>query len=192
MRNRYFLLSLFVLVATAQLYVPSSMIMEREDILDQGKAYRFKTQPIDPNDPMRGKYITLSFKDDQILIPGDSSFVSGMEIFAQIKEDNEGYAIIENIKIQKPDIQAGFVKAEIWNSNFYEDTAHISIRYPFNRYYMEENKAPIAEEKYIEAIRDSTSTTYAIVKIKDGEAVLEDVMIDGVSINEIVSDQKPE
>ena len=49
------LLSVFILVALVQLFVPAKMILDREDILDMGKEYKFKTEPIDPNDPFRGK-----------------------------------------------------------------------------------------------------------------------------------------
>ena len=45
---------------------------------------------------------------------------------------------------------------------------------------------------YFESARDSTSATWALVKIKDGEAVLQDVTIDGISIHEIAGDNKTE
>lgn len=54
MTNKKTLLSVFILVAIVQLYVPAKMILDREDILDTGKEYKFKTEPIDPNDPFRG------------------------------------------------------------------------------------------------------------------------------------------
>ncbi len=51
---------------------------------------------------------------------------------------------------------------------------------------MEESKASDAEEIYAKSLQDTTQLTYALVSIKNGDAVLKDVLIDGVSIKEIV------
>ena len=117
------------------------MILDREDILEHGKAYKFRTQPVDPNDPMRGKYITLGFVDDFIEIQGDSSFLGAHEIFVIVEENDLGFAIIENIGLNEPSDDTDFVKAKISQVSYYEDTANIYIQYPFDRYYMEEFKA---------------------------------------------------
>lgn len=186
MNNKYLLLIAFVFVAAAQIYVPASMILEREDILATGKTFKFRTAPVDPNDPMRGKYITLNFDENVYKIHGEQSFNQGEDVFVHLKEDLDGFIEIEKLSVEKPGEEIDFVKAEIWYISYYNDTSDISINYPFDRYYMEESKAPEAEETYIESLIDSTTITYAVVKIKDGEAVLEDVMIDGISIKEFV------
>ena len=51
---------------------------------------------------------------------------------------------------------------------------------------MEESKAYEAELTYRQSQRDTTKLTYALVSIKNGDAVLKDVLIDGISIKEIV------
>ena len=48
---------LFIIVVCAQLFVPSQMIFQQEDVLKTGTAFKFKTQPVDPSDPFKGKYI---------------------------------------------------------------------------------------------------------------------------------------
>ena len=62
----------------------------------------------------------------------------------------------------------------------------ISIDYPFDTYYMEESKAYDAELTYQRSQLDSTQITFALVHIKNGKAVLKNVLIDGVPIREIV------
>ena len=186
MNNKYFLLIVFVFVAAAQIYVPTSMILEREDILSTGKTFKFKTSPIDPNDPMRGKYITLSFDENSYTIHGEQQFDRGEDVFVHLSKGHDGFVEIGKLSAEKPGKEIDFVKAEIWYINYYNDTSDISISYPFDRYYREESKAPQADTIYSESLRDSTTTTYAVVKIKDGKAVLEDVMIDGISIKELV------
>jgi hypothetical protein len=43
---------------------------------------------------------------------------------------------------------------------------------------------------YQEALSDTLQTIYALVRIKEGKAVLEDVMVDGVPIREVVKREK--
>ncbi len=65
----------------------------------------------------------------------------------------------------------------------------VFIQYPFDRFYMEESKAPQAEITYNESLRDTNQVTYAVVLVKKGEAVVKDVMIDDRSIVDIVRDR---
>ena len=60
MKTKYIFI-LFVIVALIQLFVPAQVILQQESVLETGNVYRFKTQPVDPNDPFRGKYITLNY-----------------------------------------------------------------------------------------------------------------------------------
>ena len=60
------------------------------------------------------------------------------------------------------------------------------IEYPFDRFYMEETKAQAAEDMYRESIIDSTQVAYALVNIRNGEAVIRDVLINGTSVSDLV------
>ena len=54
---------------------------------------------------------------------------------------------------------------------------------------MEETKAKPAEDVYRKAHRDSLpNNIYGLVYIKDGEAVLKDVIINGMSISKYVEE----
>jgi hypothetical protein len=56
---------------------------------------------------------------------------------------------------------------------------------------MEEKKAYDAEIVYNESLRDSIDhNTYALVFVKDGKAVLKDVLIDNISIKELVVEKE--
>ncbi len=74
------------------------------------------------------------------------------------------------------------------NSNYFVEVNSytIDLEFPFTKFYMEETKAADAEKLYWETLRDNSKTIYALVYIKDGDAVLKDVCIDGVSIKELV------
>ena len=182
MKNKI-LLPAFILVALVQLYVPASMIFGKEKVITQGQVYRFKTQPIDPNDPFRGKYINLSFEENFILMPNASEWYRGDPVYVILTTDEKGFAKIESLTKVQPEGDSGYVKASI-NYIITDTMSHVTIQYPFERFYMEESKAANAELAYNEALRDSSQITYALVSIKDGDAVIRDVLINGIPIRE--------
>ena len=96
MNNKKILLPAFILVALVQLYVPSKMILHREEILDTGKEYKFKTAPIDPTDPFRGKYITLRYDENMVEIQNEKDWVRGETIYVFLAKDSDGFAKIKS------------------------------------------------------------------------------------------------
>lgn len=184
MNNRKLILLFFILVALIQLYVPAKMILGREDILLTGKAFKFKTMPVDPNDPFRGKYITLRFKENLIQVKNENDWVGNEPIYVILKTDKDGYAGIQAVSKVKPADNLYFVKARVEYVTG-DSSKNLTVSYPFDRFYMEESKAPEAEKIYRKSLADTNQVTYGLVNIKDGEAVLKDVLINGISINEI-------
>ena len=64
MLNKRYLFAGFILVALLQLFVPANMIWQEEGTIQEGTEFHFKVAPVDPNDPFRGKYISLAFEAD--------------------------------------------------------------------------------------------------------------------------------
>ena len=79
-----------------------------------------------------------------------------------------------------------YFKAWINSTYVSNGETKITVDYPFDRYYMQEFKAPAAETAYVEAQWDTTKVAYSLVRIKEGTAVLKDVLIDGVPIKDMV------
>ena len=186
MQVKKWVLGAFVVVCLVQLGVPASMIISRENILKEGKEFKFVTEPVDPTDPFRGKYITLNYRD--VVFETDTSleWARGETTYVRLREDEEGFARIAGLSKSAPAGDVPFLKATIRYTNLTgKNTQLITVAYPFDRLYMEETLAPAAELAYAEAARDTVSTTWALVRVKNGDAVLEDVLIDGVSIREI-------
>ena len=174
---------LLIVVCICQWYVPASMIAEQESILSEGKIFRFKTAPVDPSDPFRGKYITLSFEADNLKNKTGHELQRGQKVFVIVEEDDQGYARISDITETLPDQGMDYVQAEVGFSN----EEMVRIEYPFQRFYLEESKATDAEKVYWEGNRnDSTQTAYAVVRVRNGQTALEDVMINDRSILDIV------
>ena len=191
MNKKQILLTAFILIALVQLYVPAKMIWQNETILDSGTEYKFRTAPIDPSDPLRGKFITLSYSENTIGVENEKDWIFGEVIYVTLTTGHDGFAKINSISKTKPAGNQDFINAKVGfvtvnGSNI------LTVQYPFNRYYMEESKAPDAEQAYIQSQLDTTKITYALVKIRNGNAVLKDVIIDGKSIKEIVKANQKE
>lgn len=191
MNNKKILLTAFTLVALVQLYVPAKMIWDSEDVLNTGTEFKFKTAPIDPNDPFRGKYITLSYDENTVEVPNEQDWVIGESIYVSLITGKDGFAKILLISKTKPTDNQDFIKAKVM---FVTENGSnkLTIDYPFDTYYMEESKAYDAELTYRRSQRDTSKITYALINIKNGDAILKDVMIDGTSIKEIVKANRKE
>lgn len=174
------ILPVFIIVGLAQWLVPAQMIWKREEALKKGSTFRFVTEPVDPTNPFIGKYITLNFKEDAAWAPKGHSFNEGQTIYVLLKNDSAGFAQIHGITANEPDNQTSFVKAKVHYLSYYTntDSVEVNIDYPFDKFYMEEHKAPKAEAEYRKTNRNTTGPTYAQVKIWKGVAVIENVFID--------------
>ncbi len=189
MHNIKILLPAFILVALVQLFVPAKMIWDKEKVIAIVKEYKFETVPIDPTDPFRGKYVVLRYKENSFYVDNISEWKKGDKIYVLLKEDENGFAKIESVSKEKPLLRDNYVKAKVGHlSNFKPNK--LNIDYPFNRFYMEESKAYAAEQLYRKFQRDSSIKTYGSVSIKNGESVLKDVIIDGMSLKEAVKENR--
>ncbi len=174
---------IFLLVVLAQLYIPASMIFQQENIIASGKAYKFKTQPVDPSDPYRGKYIYLNFEMNS-LATTDSTWISQEDVFVTFVKDSLGFATAKSISRSNPN-SGDYVKVKVDWYNNYEKRVNFSL--PFTEFYMNEAKAYDAEVAHRDAQIDTlANTTYALVYLKNGDAVLQNVFINDIPIAEYV------
>ncbi|SDW18846.1 Uncharacterized membrane-anchored protein [Lutibacter oricola] len=190
MKSKIIIFSLFLIVAVAQLFVPFKMISNQEDVLKTGVAFKFKTEPLDPSDPFRGKYIRLNFEEDKFSIQNKDNWTRNEEVYVVVKNDENGFASIKNIVKEKPLNTTNFITAKVKYIHSYKENKNITIEYPFERFYMDEFKAKPAEDAHQESFKKENNTTYALVYLKNGESVLSDVLINNESIKDIVSKRK--
>jgi uncharacterized membrane-anchored protein len=186
MKTKTLLFGLFLLVAAVQLYIPAEMISHNESIIQTGTVLKFKCEPIDPYDPFQGKFIYLNFSNRTIRVDKAKNYEYNQKIYATFKKDAEGYAIIDKIYKKKPTDRTDFLELIVDNINNYDSIEKITLEYPFNRFYMNEYKAPLAEQTYVESVNDIKKSVYAEVAIKNGTGVIKEVMIDNVSIKDYV------
>ncbi len=185
----------FIVTCLAQLFIPAKMIFDQEDVLKTGVEYKFRTRPVDPTDPMRGKYITLDFRDNKFRLEKTDpsvSFQPEERVFIEFNTDQEGFAQIAAVLKSKP-AHLNYLETTIdYLQPEDQGTTEAFIHFPFDRFYMEEFKAKPAEEAYQQANLDTTVVTYALVHIKGGKAVLKDVIIGGDSIRTVTGENNTE
>ncbi len=177
----------FILVALIQWYVPVKMIFDREDVLSEGVEFKFRTAPIDPIDPFRGAYIALRYRDNTVEITNPESWKRGMTIYVSLAADREGFAKIVTAYKQKPVDAQSYLEVKV-NHMSSDGSNKLTIDFPFDRFYMEETLAPAADSIFLSS--DSNQNAYALVNIKEGRAVLKDVVLRGKSISDLVKSQK--
>lgn len=185
MNSKIILYASFILVALVQLYVPAKMIWNKENVIEKGAEYKFKAAPVDPSDPFRGKYISLNYDANTFEISNEQDWEGGEIIYVTIITDEAGFAKVKSVSKEKPTENHYFIKAKVSYITG-SSPGKLIIDYPFDRYYMEESKAYDAEQTYRQSQQDTNQVTYALVSVKDGDVVLKDILIDGISIREIV------
>lgn len=186
MKNKI-LLPAFLLMVLAQLYVPVRLVMQSENILETGKAFKFRTGPVYPLYPVNGNMILLNYEGTTIPVENAKDWNQNEPVFVTLAIDSAGFAIIDQVSKTVPESNADYVKAYI-NYVIDDSTSSVVIRYPFDRFYLEDkmDNTTVPEPSY----PDSTTVTYANVIIKQGEAIVEDVLVNEKSIKDIRAGKK--
>ena len=173
------LLVLLGLAILVQLAVPASMILKRERVLAHGQAFKFRTAPVDPYDAFRGRFVALGFDQNTVVAPPGHDFARGQTVHVRLVEDADGFAKLADLSRERPDA-APYLTTKIQ----YVGGDIVHLRLPFDRFYMDENAAPAAEQAYRQNTASSNRNAYVQVRIDKGFAVLEDLYVDGVPIRE--------
>ena len=165
--------AIFALVSLAQLAVPASLILRAEETIREGRIFRFQTAPVDPVDLARGRYVRLDFPGVQDRVDvGPEDLSVGDTVYARVAESGDGFARVIALDATAP-ASGDWFETVVTISN--KDGVRVAL--PFDRFYLPEEKAPIAERLY----RGSDSRlTWAEVHIHEGHAVMVDVVLNGV------------
>ena len=186
------LLTLGILIL-AQFAIPFSMIQRHENILINGELFKFRTRPIDPADPFQGRYVQLGIDQNYIPYPEDQKPDLNYKavIFATVERNEEGFAHFTDWSRERP-ANGHFLKIRykgqrhVWipesKKRIYKG---MRLDIPFDRYYMEETKAPRAERLAREATRGTNC--WVNVRIINGKAVIEDVFAAGQSLSDLAA-----
>jgi uncharacterized membrane-anchored protein len=194
-----FLWPAFILVALAQLAIPARMIAQHEATISQGVEYRFRTAPVDPYDPFRGRFVALGYQRDETEVPLSPALAAldwGQReyqdpLYLHLEPGPDGFARLtlldlvppatgDYLRLSRDDVGYSGLSA----SGGLTDTANITL--PFDRYYMNQAAAPEAERIYRERVSDADSETWVTVRLRDGHAVPTGLFIDGKPIEDLI------
>ncbi len=175
----------FLGMIVAQYWISVGMISGSNRILAEGIPFRFKCAPIDPNDPFRGKFITLSYDAIQFSMDSAKAPEAGSTVWLSFGEDSAGYARISSLSKTQPASLENVLKIPVSYRGQNEDSTILYFNYPFERYYLEETKAPDAEKLYLDGTR--IGNAYALVYLYQGNARIREVFMNGQSLTELLS-----
>ena len=179
--NKTWILPALLVLALVQLAVPIGMIVRRELTLREGKAFRFRTAPVDPYDAFRGKYVALAIEPQSVAVKESEKYVRGQPAYAVLAPGTNGFATVVRVEPRRPavgDYIAVRAEYDVWAGG------QLRLRWPFDRYYLNERDAPRAEQAYREHSRGGARDAYVQVRVKNGFAVLEELYVGGKPVAE--------
>lgn len=174
---------IFGLAALAQWAVPLSQIRSYERTLTTGKLIRLKCDAPDPYDPLRGRFLAVLPEQRTAAKPEKMELQSNMPVYATLTTGADGLATITQLSPEPP-ASGDYVRLR--TTYVYGDT--VSIKWPFDRFYINEKLAPEADKWFAENIRSATGVV-AEVRLLDGHAVLADLTFDGKPFRELLRER---
>lgn len=180
--NRATLLGTFALLCAAQLALPAWKMQHQFDLESNAPRFLCRARPIDPVDPLRGRYVSIDLDglEELPLDPGpgeDTERGHGMA-YLVFAEGPDGFATY-SLTHQTPDHDA-WLRVRYFRQG--EKARVLVSSLPFTRYYLKETRAPLAEEAYRRAAGEAQA--WIALRVQRGDAALEELFIDGKPILE--------
>lgn len=166
--SRTFTLVLFAVVALLQLAAPGYTIWRQERTLAIGEAFKFRTEPVDPYDAFRGRFVALAFRDAYPRTLANVKPEVGKPVYTSLSVDGDGFAILDEASDAPP-------KGRPWLETRWTLDGRVVL--PFDRYYLDEFKAAETERAYRESARQQQA--WLLVRVLDGNWAIENLFIDG-------------
>ena len=172
---------LILAVAAAQLAVPAAMLHGRERTLREGEVFHFRSEPVDPYDAFRGRYVWLSV--GAMTAPLSDAPVTrarNRTVYVALGRDAEGYAVATQACLTRPETGA-YVRTRAYIRPGMES---VNVRLPIERYYLPEDEAPAAEQAYRDHSRRGTNDAVVVARVRNGDLVIEDLLVERQPIRE--------
>lgn len=177
----------FVVAALAQWLVPLVGVWQHERIIVQGAAVRLECTAPDPYDPFRGRFLAVRPAEIEGLAPDGMPKGVMVPVWATLVEDEHGLSRIASLSLE-PVSGPTVIRLAARLSGERNGAKTVMIRWPLDRFYLNERLAPDADKLFAERLRGDKPPV-AEIRLLDGQAVLTDVLLDGVSIREAVKRQ---
>lgn len=182
------------------------LIWRYERVVRHGTEVRFRCEAYDPYDPLRGRYLRTTVRESctNLLIEGEmKESWRGYTLYAKLEQGTNALWHVTALA-ESPQTDGGiWVKREHvsirhmldWATREKDESYEAfekrrkasplaaSVEMP-NQLFVNEHLAPKAEEVLREATSAKGKGAVAVYRVKDGEIVITDIEIDGVSVVE--------
>lgn len=175
-------------LAVLQLGRAGWSIARYETVLREGTAFKIRTEPVDPADAFRGRFLELR---PSLVLPTpvpdetrellDRLHMDERKVYAVLEEGEDGFARVARVvgEGEKAGPTLEIAAAwERWRSDESGERVPESLGYflgfDLDRYFVSERKASAAERR----AREAGSEAWIVVRVKDGVGVIEDFRFD--------------
>jgi uncharacterized membrane-anchored protein len=169
-------LVLLGVVALAQLAVPARMALGQHAVLTRGEQLKIRCAPLDPVNPFMGRYVLLNLSGE-VAASGTRPGRAGGKHDAWITYtlDGEGFVNPTALHWVRPK-DAPSLKVRTWGN---VSEGRTTFSYPFDRYYMNEQKAPEVDRLLMRGrFRALTVPAHVTVRVLGETVVLENLYLD--------------
>lgn len=183
---------LFVLVALAQLFLPYKLIRTQAEETLKGNTFNFRIRHIRPDafergntrSSIQGKYVWLQFEQNRFKPSDMEEWRSNRPVYVTFEKDSLGFAKIRSVLRSKPHDTGNYVKARAWTDT--RDSTALILMYPFRNYYLADKNTEDIDLELTKKLKDTLTTNYLVVKIRDNQYLASDLVIDSLSFRDFV------
>ena len=173
------------------LFYPVRQIWQFKFPEGKGTEYRFRVTAQDPYDPMRGRYVWLNLNEmSSIRLKKNTRLFSFNETcLAVLKRGPNGEAKIVDLVEKRENVPAGADFLPVKYNSFFRDydpktrkflkTGMHTIRLPFDRFYLNERKAPEVEKKLQ---KRGIKAELIVIVYPGGISRVKDLIVDGTAV----------
>ncbi len=182
-------IALFGAAALVQVALLSVMIVDRVQILRDGKEVTLRSRPLDPRDLLRGDYVVLGYDISQLpagaLLNQPASSRTPW-VFVKLAPNRDGlYEAVsvhaEPVGVSSPEvlIRGTILYGATCGSTGYAFCEKLSIRYNLESYFV-----PEGEGRKLEDLRNQGKLSVVAAVLPSGRAAIKRLLIDGKPVYE--------
>ncbi|NLV39657.1 MAG: GDYXXLXY domain-containing protein [Candidatus Hydrogenedentes bacterium] len=163
-------------LALAQLAVPARMFLDQHAVLTRGERLKIRCAPLDPVNPFMGRYVQLNLSAE-VAAPGTRPARTGEmhDAWVTYTLDEEGFVNPTALHWVRPK-DTPSLKVRTWGR---VDEGKTTFSYPFDRYYMNEKRAPEVDRLLMRGRFSAlTVPAHVTVRVLGDTAVLEELFLD--------------
>lgn len=148
------------------------MIESRAGVLRDGTPIVLQSEPVDPRDLLRGRYVVLGYRAQRIGGPalatlraelGQGETIEDATVYVTLEEGADGYHAPVAVSLAPPE-DGLFIRARA--SRLARDMAWLFADFGIGRFYTNEHRAPELERR----MREGELTEVVVAVSKDGTA----------------------